>query len=30
MLGERDVKKMIEKTFDKIYANIGQISSKND
>jgi CRISPR-associated exonuclease Cas4 len=30
MLGERDVKKMIEKTFDKIYTNIGQISSKND
>lgn len=30
MLGERDVKKMIEKTLDKIYTNIGQISSKND
>jgi CRISPR-associated exonuclease Cas4 len=30
MLGERDVKKMIEKTIDKIYTNIGQISSKND
>jgi CRISPR-associated exonuclease Cas4 len=29
MLGERDVKKMIEKAFDKIYTNIGQIPSKN-
>jgi CRISPR-associated exonuclease Cas4 len=30
MLGDRDVRKMIEKTFDKIYTNIEQISSKND
>lgn len=30
MLGDRDVRKMIEKTFDKIYSNIEQISNKND
>lgn len=30
MLGDRDVRKMIEKTFDKIYTNAEEISSKND
>ncbi|CAN5196339.1 hypothetical protein BH18THE2_BH18THE2_21450 [soil metagenome] len=30
MLGDRDVRKMIEKTLDKIYTNTEQISSKND
>ena len=30
MLGDRDVRKMIEKTFDKIYNNIEQISHKDD
>src|ERR687892_2228824 len=30
MLGDRDVRKMIEKTFDKIYDNLEHISNKND
>ena len=30
MLGDRDVRKMIEKTFDKIYNNIDQKSNKDD
>ena len=30
MLGDRDVRKMIEKTFDKIYNNIEQIPHKDD
>jgi CRISPR-associated exonuclease Cas4 len=30
MLGDRDVRKMIEKTIDKIYSTTEQISSKND
>jgi CRISPR-associated exonuclease Cas4 len=30
MLGDRDVRKMIDKTFDKICTNIEQISGKND
>ena len=30
MLGERDIRKMIEKTFDKIYNNIEQISHKDN
>jgi CRISPR-associated exonuclease Cas4 len=30
MLGDRDIRKMIEKTFDKIYNNIEQISHNDD
>ena len=30
MLGDRDVRKMIEKTFDKVYNNIEQIPHKDD
>lgn len=30
MLGDRDVRKMIEKTFDKIYNNLEIVSHKND